>query len=43
MLELEIMGGCSQAPVLQSVKVGTSTPSSPCDGIFTGEEEEEGN
>ena len=42
MLELEIRCGYSQAPVLQNVKVGTSTPHSPCDGISTGEGVEEG-
>jgi len=42
MLELEIRCGYSQAPVPQSVKDSTSTLPSPCDGIFTCEEGEEG-
>jgi len=37
MLEHKITCGYAHAPVLQSVKGGTSTLPSPCDGIFPGE------
>jgi len=33
----------SQAYILQNVKVGTFTPPSPCDGVFTSEGVEEGS
>jgi len=43
MLRLEIRYGYSQAAVLQSVKVGTSIPPSPYDGIVTSEGGEDFN